>query len=263
MRSSRPLHRAAALAARRPALVLALTAAARARRAGVRAAPAARRRRRHARRHATARAYAATATLRERFGDDAIIVLVRGDLQKLLLSQDLERAARPRGLHRRQPAGGRDAARRRERAVRRGSRARKPVKVVLGPGTFVNTAVRELRARLRAARAARARARATPPPRRRATRGAAATGLGARRGAAPRGERARGASRRASPSELVDARGALRAARRCRASTTRTFVSTLVFDAAKPPGTPKRKFAYLFPVQAARGRAARRSSRCA
>ena len=36
-------------------------------------------------------ARAATETLRERFGDDAIIVLVRGDLQKLVLSQDIER----------------------------------------------------------------------------------------------------------------------------------------------------------------------------
>ncbi len=35
--------------------------------------------------------YAATTTYRERFGDDPIIVLVRGPLTKLLLSQDLGR----------------------------------------------------------------------------------------------------------------------------------------------------------------------------
>ena len=35
--------------------------------------------------------YAATTTYRERFGDDPIIVLVRGSLNKPLLSQDVER----------------------------------------------------------------------------------------------------------------------------------------------------------------------------
>ena len=85
-----PLHRAAALATRRPGLVLSLCAllAVAGLAFAVRLKP-----------DASvdtligtkAEAYPATQTLRERFGDDAIIVLVRGDLQKLLLSQDVER----------------------------------------------------------------------------------------------------------------------------------------------------------------------------
>ena len=89
-RVSRPLHRAAALASRRPLLVLALTALlavaglALALRlkpdAGVDTLVG-----------TDSPAYPATQVLRERFGEDPIIVLVRGDLRKLLLSQDLER----------------------------------------------------------------------------------------------------------------------------------------------------------------------------
>ncbi len=101
-------------------------------------------------------AYPATQILRERFGEDAIIVLVRGDLRKLLLSQDLERLLGLEGCIAgnlpdpdRAPGGpGRPCAQL--------ARSR-PVKVVLGPGTFVNTAVSELRAgyERRAARSSR------------------------------------------------------------------------------------------------------------
>ena len=87
----------------------------------------------------------------------------------------------------------------------------------------------------------------TPPRRRRAT-ARAATGLG--RAAAAR----RGAPRTRRPSSARFTReicSAL-AARYGLASIPRlddpTFVSTLVFDADQAaPGTPKRKFAYLFP----------------
>ncbi|MEA2149629.1 MAG: hypothetical protein QOD69_1459, partial [Solirubrobacteraceae bacterium] len=87
---TRPLHRAAALSARRPVLVLGLIAVlavagfALALRlqpdAGIDTLVG----------KSTA-SYGATATYRARFGDDPIIVLVRGDLTKLLLTQDLER----------------------------------------------------------------------------------------------------------------------------------------------------------------------------
>jgi hydrophobe/amphiphile efflux-3 (HAE3) family protein len=243
---SAALHRAAALAARRPALVLALAAVlataglALALRlkpdAGVdtlvgRDSPA----------------YAATETLRERFGDDAIIVLVRGDLRKLLLSQDLERLLGlegciagnvPRGAA---PAGG---ARGPCAALAR----TRSVEVVLGPGTFINTAVLELRAgyaRRVAGAAARADAAASV-----ARAAARRQGLG--RDAS---DRRAARARREVQSALVEQLATL-AERYGLVSIPRlddrAFVSTLVFDATKAPGTPKRRFAYLFPSRGAR-----------
>ena len=122
-RFTNPLHRAAALATRRPALVLAVTALlavgglALALRlqpdAGVDTLVG-----------TSSPARAATETLRERFGDDAIIVLVRGDLQKLLLSQDIERLLALEGCIAGNAPARSDAARRRRAARARGSRAR-------------------------------------------------------------------------------------------------------------------------------------------
>jgi hydrophobe/amphiphile efflux-3 (HAE3) family protein len=235
------LHRAAALAARRPALVVALTAVlavaglALALRlkpdAGVDTLVG-----------SDSPAFAATTTLRERFGDDPIIVLVRGDLRKLLLSQDLERLLGlegciagnvPRGAT---PIGG--AASPCAKLART-----KPVKVVLGPGTFINTAVLELRAGYER-RLARAGAQADAAA---SAARSAARRLGLGRAQADR--RAAGARRRVQDA-LVDELAAL-AARYGLTSIPRlddtAFVSTLVFDATKPAGTPKRKFAYLFP----------------
>ncbi len=197
-------------------------------------------------------ARAATETLRERFGDDAIIVLVRGDLQKLVLSQDIERLLALEGcIAGNAPAGA---------ALPGGPRgpcarlARlHPVKVVLGPGTFVNTAARELRAgydrRVLLARLHADAAEATA--RNRARR----DGLGPK-AAARRGRQARQAVQQRFVDELL----AL-VARYGFSSLPQlddpSFVSALVFDPSKPPGTPKGKFAYLFPSKgAAPGRTA-------
>ena len=245
-RSSGVLHRGAALATRRPGVVVALTAMlavaglALALRlqpdAGIDTVVG-----------TDSPAYEATQTLRERFGDDPIIVLVRGDLRKLLLTQDLERLLGlegciagniPRGAT---PAGGAGGP------CARLART-KPVKVVLGPGTFVNTAALELRAgyEQRIARAQRDGDEAASAARRSARR----EGL-SRRGADRRADAARQRVRDA----LVDELGAL-AARYGLLSVPRlddtAFVSTLVFDPAKRAGTPKRKFAYLFPSRGAR-----------
>jgi hypothetical protein len=139
---SRPLHRAAALATRRPALVLALTAVlalagfALALRlqpdAGIDTLVG-----------KGTTSYRATADYRARFGDDPVIILVRGDLTKLLLTQDLERLIGLEGCisgntpARVVPAGGVSGPCGRLRAS-------KPVKVVFGPGTFINEATRQL-----------------------------------------------------------------------------------------------------------------------
>ncbi|MEA2219629.1 MAG: uncharacterized protein QOJ35_2255 [Solirubrobacteraceae bacterium] len=245
MSSSGPLHGAAALAARRPVLVLALTAA-----LALTGLVLALRLRPDAGvdtlvgTHGPA--HAATARLHERFGDDAIIVLVRGDLQKLLLSQDLERLLGLEGcISGNVPAG---ATPRGGASGPCGRLARThPVEVVLGPGTFVNTAVRELRAgyERRVLRARVLADAADAVARNRALR----SGLG-RAAAQRRGARARAQVEAQITDELL----AL-ATRYGLVSVPQlddpAFVSTLVFDATKPPGTPKRKFAYLFPSKRA------------
>jgi uncharacterized protein len=245
------LHRVAALAARRPALVLALTALL----AGAGLALALRLKPDAGVDTLVGRdspAYAATETLRERFGDEAIVVLVRGDLRKLLLSQDLERLLGlegciagnvPRGATPAGGAGGPCAALARTR----------PVEVVLGPGTFVNTAVLELRAGYQR-RLERATAQADS-----AAAAARATALRQGLGRAASDRRAAQA-RSEVQSALVDELTALAGRYGLLAIPRlddRAFVSTLVFDAAKPPGTPKRRFAYLFPSRRSQpGRAA-------
>jgi len=189
---------------------------------------------------------AATQTLRRRFGDDAIVVLVRGDLRKLLLSQDLERLIRLEGcLSGNVPQGatppGGDGG-----PCAKLARA-KPVNVVVGPGTFVNTAVRELRSgyeqRLLVARLRADAADATA--RNRARR----SGLG-RAAAERRGRRARQVVESQLNAELLAlaARYGLVAVPRL---DDPSFVSALVFDPREPSGTPKRKFAYLFPSKRA------------
>ena len=186
--------------------------------------------------------YAATETYRERFGDDPIIVLVRGSLNKLLLSQDLERLLGLEGcMAGNLPAG----------ATPRGGAngpcaqlARtKPVKVVFGPGTFINEAVRQLGSGF--ARRVAENAEEATAAARTARRAARRQGLSA--AAAQRAADRRAQRRRAG----VPGRGLELAVRYGLRAIPRlddpNFVSTLVFDPAKPAGTPKRKFAYLFP----------------
>ena len=241
MKDARPLHAAVAFAARRPALVLALTVLLAL--AGLACAT---------RLQPDAgidtlvgtegRSYAATATYRERFGDDPIIVLVRGSLNELLLSQDLERVLGlegcmagnvPAGTT---PRGGANGP--------CGQLARtKPVKVVFGPGTFIAEAARQLGSGF-ARRVQENAARATAAAReaRRAARRQGRSSAAAARAAAT----ARGRVESAFQGEVLDlaVRYGLRAIPRI---DDPNFVSTLVFDPAKPAGTPKRKFAYLFP----------------
>ena len=186
--------------------------------------------------------YAATATYRERFGDDPIIILVRGSLNKLLLSQDLGRVLGLEGCiagnlpSGQVPPGGANGP--------CGQLARtKPVKVVFGPGTFINEAARQLGSGFQRRVAENAEQ-------------AAAAGRAARRTARRQGlddaatkragDRASDKVNQAFQAEVVElaVRYGLRAIPRI---DDPNFVSTLVFDPAKPAGTPKRRFAYLFP----------------
>ena len=199
----------------------------------------------------------ATERYRDRFGEQSVIVLVRGDVANLVLTQNLEPARRARGLPARatcpkgQPAAGRQAL-----AVRR-ARGHQAGAGGLRPGH-----VHQLR-RGRDPDAA-AEAHAGHP-------GAGEPGGRRRRASSPR-------ARGRSPAQQ-EARGRLRAAGGVRAAAARpaadqpestasassgvptlndtNFVSALVFDATRGARTPKARFAYLFP-----NRKAWRRSRC-
>ena len=116
--------------------------------------------------------YQATERYRERFGDHAIVVLVRGPLQQLVLTENLGRLLGLEGCLSGNLPPGRPAP-----GGERGPCAElartKPVQVVYGPGTFINSAVGEIQDQLKAqldAKGAEARegggrrARARPPP---------------------------------------------------------------------------------------------------
>lgn len=183
----------------------------------------------------------ATDRFHERFGDDAIYVLVREDLRKLLLTRDLETVLGlegclagnpPAGA---QPPGGADGPCGRLAQT-------KPVQVVYGPGTFVNESVRQIgdqfdaQSQQQAAQADQA--------------AQAASALARKRGYSA--ARARRFGRQAR--ELVQAqytRDVLALALKYGLTgvpqlNDTSFVAKLVF-ADEARGRPKPRFAYLFP----------------
>ncbi len=85
--------------------------------------------------------YRATERFQRDFGDDAVVVLVKGDLQKTMLSTDLGRLIRLEGcLSGKVPEEG-------LRTLPDGCRELgelRAAKVVFGPGTFINTAVNQI-----------------------------------------------------------------------------------------------------------------------
>ena len=90
----------------------------------------------------------ATTVMHEKFGDDAVYVLVRGDLPRIVLTANLNRLLGLEGCLAGNVPRGRDGAGRRGVAVRAAGARRTPVRVVYGPGTFINSAVEELTAQL-------------------------------------------------------------------------------------------------------------------
>jgi hydrophobe/amphiphile efflux-3 (HAE3) family protein len=118
-------------------------------------------------------AFEQTEDFKRDFGDDAVVVLVKGDLQRTLLTDDLQRLIQLEGcLSGNVP---KDGLRDLPNACRELAEL-KPAQVVLGPGTFVNTSVEEIGTRFtsllagsrlqaeRAERAARKRAAAKGLP---------------------------------------------------------------------------------------------------
>ena len=187
--------------------------------------------------------YKATQSFYRNFGEEPVAVLVKENLQQLVLSSDLERLAGLEGcLSGNVPASALPV----EGGVNGpcGQLARAhTVKVVFGPGTFVNEAVRVSNEQLVAqTRQAEAQARVAE----RAIAGAAV-----RRGvpaaeAAALGKQAAKITMAQFEESVVAL--ALKYGLTARPSLENAnFISTLVFDPTKPAGTPKARFAYLFP----------------
>ena len=124
----------------------------------------------------------------------------------------------------------------------------KPVKVVFGPGTFLNESVRQIADEF-SAPDARARRSATQRAGARPSSSRAARGYSAARGASSSRKQAARARQRRVPPQRPAARAALRPGIDSLPPQLDdpNFVSRLVFDPRKPAGTPKARFAYLFP----------------
>jgi uncharacterized protein len=185
--------------------------------------------------------FEATERFKQDFGDEAVIVMVKGNLQRTVLTSDLGRVLRLEGcLSGNVPEKGLKDLPPQCREIAE----LKPAKVVFGPGTFINTATRQISGEFIARRNATARE---------ADRlAAAARKLSAKRGDSKAEQRRLGkAARDAKLAEFTQqAIGlALRYGITGLPSLDNPdFVSTLVFDTrAGRVGVPKSRFAYLFP----------------
>jgi hydrophobe/amphiphile efflux-3 (HAE3) family protein len=178
-----------------------------------------------------------------RFGEEPVVVLVKGNLQQLVLSSDVERLLGLEGcLSGNVPINALAA----EGGVSGpcGQLARaKTVRVVFGPGTFLNEAVEQIDKQL-VSGGLRAQAQAKQ-----------AEAL-VRRAALARGLSAAQARVLATEAGKVTLAGFQSSIATLALEYDLTqpptledhnFLSNVVFDSTKPAGTPKSRFAYLFP----------------
>jgi uncharacterized protein len=188
--------------------------------------------------------FQATERYRERFGDHSIVVLVNGELPRLVLTENLGRLIGLEGClsgnkPKDQTAPGGPGSPCAKLA------ATKPVQVVYGPGTFINAAVGEIQDQLQA----RLQTKAAEAQR---------AGDAARKLAKGKGlSKAQQERYAKSAQQLVYAetvRDLLQLNIKYGLGLTAEpriddpdFVSALVFDPAHGASTPKARFAYLFP----------------
>jgi uncharacterized protein len=187
--------------------------------------------------------YKDTQTFYRQFGEEPIEVLVHGDLQQLVLGSDLERMLGLEGcLSGRVPRaalaneGGVDGPC--GRLAKLGT-----VKVVFGPGTFLNEAAEQIEQKLaglnKSAAESGAQAEKT------IERAARARGLSEAE-VHQLGKEARQVTAAGYRSKLVSL--ALSYGLTSQPSLqNKEFISDVVFDSSKGAGIPKQRFAYLFP----------------
>jgi len=180
---------------------------------------------------------AATDRAQRLFGGDAIVIAIAGDVSHLVLTSDLERVLGLEGcLAGKQAAAGGACAR---------LAALGPAHAVIGPGTFINTAADELSTQLeRRLTAARTEA---------AQAAKAAAVLARRNGwSDARVRAAADAARRIvierATVDLIRT-GVRFGVLRAPTINDQNFVSRLVFEPGVRAGTPKARFAYLFPTR--------------
>ena len=191
--------------------------------------------------------YKSTEQFKRDFGDEAVVIMVEGDLQRTLLTDDLGRLIRLEGcLSGNVP----------ERNLRQQIDARglpeacagiaelKPARVVYGPGTFINTAANQIGDEFaKRSTAASTQAEAAARSARRAS---------AQRGDPPAVQRQLGEMAKKAVQDdfarQVIGLGLRYGLTSVPSISDPDFISTLVFDGrAGSPGTPKARFGYLFP----------------
>jgi uncharacterized protein len=187
--------------------------------------------------------YRATQSFYGSFGEEPVEVLVSGNLQKLVLSEDINRLVGLEGCL----SGNVPASALAQAGGANGPCAQlahgHPVKVVFGPGTFVNEAATQIDEQL-ASQTKQAQAQAAQAERA-VKRAALRRGLSAEE-AAELGKQARKITTARFQEGLVTL--ALQYGLTSKPSLdNKDFVTGLVFDSSKRAGTPKQRFAYLFP----------------
>jgi hydrophobe/amphiphile efflux-3 (HAE3) family protein len=188
--------------------------------------------------------YRATQHFHDRFGDDAVYVLIRGRLSSLVLTSDIERVVGlegcisgnlPKGV---KPRGGPSGP------CAQLARTR-PVRVVFGPGTFINESVTQISDEFASQQTA-------------AAQDANRVATAARKLALARGMSKAQANRLAAEArqlreqefEQTVLQLALKYGITSPPSLNDTaFVSKLVFAGGAQVGRPKPRFAYLFPTR--------------
>jgi uncharacterized protein len=188
--------------------------------------------------------FTATERLHQRFGDDAVYVLIRQPLTETVLTSDLLRVLALEGcLSGNAPKG------QAPRGGKNGPCAQlaktKPVKVVFGPGTFLNEAVGQIQDQFTAQSAQKA---AQADRAAKAARALARSQGRSEKDAKKLGEQAK---------QLVFAefiRNTFQLALKYGITSAPqlndpSFISRIVFDANRPQGTPKARFAYIFPAK--------------
>ena len=189
-------------------------------------------------------AYQATARYHRVFGEDAVIILVRGKLSNLVLTSDIERVLGLEGC-----IGGRPPKNVTPRGGPSGPCAQlartRPVKVVFGPGTFINESVAQI-ADAFTTQQKQAQADATKVARA-AYKLALARGMSKAQATQLAGQAAQ--LRQAQFLKDVYSLALKYGIKGVPTLNDTSFVSQLVFSDSATPGTPKTRFAYLFPTR--------------
>ena len=190
--------------------------------------------------------FAATERHRETFGDHSVIVLVRGDLAEIMLTKNLGRLIGLEGcLSGNKPAEVKEIPGGPTGPCARLQRS-KPVQVVYGPGTFVNSSVGEITKQFQGQLAVKAKEAKD------ASEAARKLALGQGRSKSEAEQFAKSAADAVQAQLLRDllevaVKYGLRVDKGLPRVNDPDFVSTLVFDARRCATCPKARFAYLFP----------------